>query len=164
MLNQGDAVVYKCKGVYRIEDVGTLDFTFADRKKKYYTLQSVANEKDRAYVPIDDDVNLRRPIERDAVLGLIRKMDDIDILWVQNEKMREQEYKDCISGYLPENWIRVLKTLYKRTEHRGGITSMDKKYQQLLEHALYSEFSYVLGIPESKVESFIYEHKNGRNP
>ena len=72
MHNQGDAVVYKCKGVYRIEDVGTLDFTFADRKKKYYTLQSVGNAKDRAYVPIDDETNIRKPIEREAVLGLIR--------------------------------------------------------------------------------------------
>lgn len=55
MHSQGDAVVYKCKGVYKIEEVGTLDFTFADRKKKYYTLQSVGNAKDRAYVPIDDE-------------------------------------------------------------------------------------------------------------
>ena len=94
-----------------------------------------------------------------AVLGLIKRMDDIEILWVQSEKTREQEYKTCISGYLPENWIRVLKTLYKRTEHRGGVTSMDKKYQQLLEHALYSEFSYALGIPENKVEGFINEQR-----
>ena len=159
MHNQGDAVVYKCKGVYRIEDVGTLDFTFADRKKKYYTLQSVVNEKDRAYVPIDDETNIRKPIEKDAILGLIQKIDDIDILWVQNEKLREKEYKDCISGYMPEDWIRVLKTLYRRTRHRGSITSMDKKYQQLLEHALYSEFSYALGIPENKVEGFIYEQR-----
>ena len=152
MHNQGDAVVYKCKGVYRIEDVGTLDFTFADRKKKYYTLQSVGNAKDRAYVPIDDETNIRKPIEREAVLGLIKRLDDIEILWVRSEKTREQEYKDCISGYVPEN-------LYKRTEHRGGVTSMDKKYQQLLEHALYSEFSYALGIPENKVEGFINEQR-----
>ncbi len=36
---------------------------------------------------------------------------------------------------------------------------MDKKYQQLLEHALYSEFSYALGIPENKVEGFINEQR-----
>ena len=159
MHNQGDAVVYKCKGVYRMEDVGTLDFTFADRKKKYYTLQSVGNAKERAYVPIDDAANIRKPIEREAVLGLIKRLDDIEILWVRSEKTREQEYKDCISDYVPENWIRVLKTLYRRTEHRGGVTSMDKKYQQMLEHALYSEFSYALGIPESKVEGFINEQR-----
>ncbi|MCI8836248.1 MAG: CarD-like/TRCF domain protein [Ruminococcus sp.] len=159
MIRQGDAVVYKWKGVYKVEKVGTLDFTFADRKKQYYTLQSVVNEKDRAYVPIDDEKNIRKPIEQKAIFELIDRMDDIEILWVQNEKLREREYKDCISGHLPESWIRVLKTLYERTVRRGSITSMDKRYQQLLEHALYSEFSYVLGIPESKVGDFIYEHR-----
>ena len=60
MLNRGDAVVYKCRGLYKVEDIGTLDFSFADRKKKYYTLQSVEDERDRAYVPTDDESNIRQ--------------------------------------------------------------------------------------------------------
>lgn len=159
MIHQGDAVIYKCKGVYTVKEVGTLDFAFADRKKEYYTLQSLGDERDQVYVPISDDTSIRRPMEKEAVLHLIGRIDEIEMLWVANEKMREKEYKDCISGYAPESWIRVLKTLYKRTERRGSITSMDKKYRQLLEHALYSEFSYALGIPENMVESFIQEQK-----
>ena len=26
MLSRGDAVVYKCRGLYKVEDIGTLDF------------------------------------------------------------------------------------------------------------------------------------------
>lgn len=157
MISQGEAVVYKCKGIYKVEAVGTLDFSFVDRKKVYYTLQSLQDEKDKAYVPTDDETNLRKPMEKEEAVRLIRRMEDIDVLWVQNEKLREREYKECISGYTPESWIRVLKTLYRRTKSRGGITSMDKKYRQLLEHALYSEISYVLDVPESEVENFIRE-------
>lgn len=162
MMNQGDAVVYKCKGIYKVADVGKLDFTFADRKKEYYTLQSLEDERDRAYIPTDDDKNIRKPMGREEIFSLIRKLDDIEILWVQNEKLREREYKECIAGYSPENWVRVLKTLYGRTKSRGSITSMDKKYQQLLEHALYSEMAYVLQIPENQVEKFIkgYREEN----
>ena len=54
--------------------------------------------------------------------------------------------------------MKVLKTLYKRTQSRGSITSMDKKYQMLLEHALYSEFSYALGVPADRITQFIAEH------
>ena len=86
---------------------------------------------------------------------MIRKLDDIETLGIKNEKLREQEYKNCISGYQPENWVRVLKTLYKRTKSRGSITSMDKKYQVLLEHALYSEFAFSLGIPKNEIPEFI---------
>ena len=127
MLSRGDAVVYKCRGMYKVEDIGTLDFSFADRKKKYYTLQSVEDSRDRAYVPTDDESNIRRPVSREEAMDLISRMPDIEVLRVKNEKFREQEYKNCIADFCPENWIKVLKTLYKRTQSRGSITSMDKK-------------------------------------
>lgn len=158
MLRRGDAVVYKCRGLYKVEDIGTLDFSFADRKKKYYTLQSVEDERDRAYVPTDDESNIRKPVSREEALSLIERMQDIEVLKVKNEKLREQEYKDCIADYCPENWVKVLKTTYNRTKSRGSITSVDRKYQLLLEHALYSEFSFVLGIPAGQMTQFIEEH------
>lgn len=158
MLSRGDAVVYKCRGMYKVEDIGTLDFSFADRKKKYYTLQSMEDSKDRAYVPTDEETNIRRPVSREEALELISRMPDIEVLRVKNEKFREQEYKNCIADFCPENWVKVLKTLYKRTQSRGSITSMDKKYQMLLEHALYSEFSFALGIPANRMTQFIAEH------
>lgn len=163
MLSRGDAVVYKCRGLYKVEDIGTLDFSFADRKKKYYTLQSVEDKRDRAYVPTDDVSNIRKPVSREEALKLIDRMPDIEVLKVKNEKLREQEYKDCISDYCPENWVKVLKTTYKRTKSRGSITSVDRKYQMLLEHALYSEFAFVLGIPAGQMTQFIEEHVLRKN-
>ncbi|GAA0801445.1 hypothetical protein GCM10008910_31130 [Faecalicatena orotica] len=156
-MKPGEVVVYKCKGIYKIENVGTLNFSFADRKKKYYTLQSLDDSKEKAYVPAEDNVNVRKPLKRDEALELIHNIDAIDVLWIQNEKLREKEYKECISNYSPKEWICVLKTLYKRTVSRGSVTSMDKKYRQLIEHALYSELAYALEIPVNKVEKFIQE-------
>ena len=144
MLSRGDAVVYKCRGMYKVEEIGTLDFSFADSKKKYYTLQSIENAKDKAYVPTDDEKNIRRPVSFEEAKHLLK-----------NEKFREQEYKDCISDFKPENWVRVLRTLYTRTKRRGSMTSMDKKYQMLLEHALYSEMQYVLGISAAELSRLL---------
>ena len=158
MLSRGDAVVYKCRGLYKVEDIGTLDFSFVDNSKQYYTLQSVEDAGDKAYVPADDETNIRRPVSRDEALDLIRRMPQIEVLQVKNEKFREQEYKECISDFCPENWVKVLKTTYKRTKSRGSVTSLDRKYQMLLEHALYSEFAFALGIPASEMQSFIARH------
>lgn len=158
MLSLGDAVVYKCKGVYEVEKIGTLDFVFAIKGKQYFTLKSLKNEKEKAYVPVDDVSNIRKPMEKSQVFALLKKIEKIDVLKIQNEKVREQEYKDCISAYSPEGWLRVLKTLNKRTANRGSITSMDKRYKQLLEHALYSEIAYAMKIKETDVEKFICEH------
>ncbi len=161
MLNRGEAVVYKCKGLYKVEEIGTLDFSFAEGGKLYYTLQSVEDTADRAYVPADDETRIRRPVSRQEAMDLIERMPAIEMLQVKNEKFREQEYKACIADYCPENWIRVLKTAYNRTKSRGSITSVDRKYQTLLEHALFSELSFALGIPAGQVTEFIREHTEG---
>ena len=94
MLSRGDAVAYKCRGLYKVEDIGTLNFSFVDNSKQYYTLQSVEDAGDKAYVPAEDETNIRRPVSRDEALALIRRMPDIEALHVRNEKFREQEYKD----------------------------------------------------------------------
>ena len=138
-----------------MEEIGTLDFSFADSKKKYYTLQSIENAKDKAYVPTDDEKNIRRPVSFEEAKHLLDCVDKIEVLSVKNEKFREQEYKDCISDFKPENWVRVLRTLYTRTKRRGSMTSMDKKYQMLLEHALYSERQYVLGISAAELSRLL---------
>ena len=155
MLSRGDAVVYKCRGVYKVEEVGKLDFSFVDGKKDYYTLQSIDNQRDKAYVPIDDEKNIRRPVSEQKAKELLDNLTEVGILNVKNEKYREQEYKDCISSFCPENWVKVLKTLYSRTKRRGSMTSMDKKYQLLLEHAHSSEMNYVLGIPAGEMTELI---------
>ena len=128
MLSRGDAVVYKCRGVYKVEEVGKLDFSFVDGKKDYYTLQSIDNQRDKAYVPIDDEKNIRRPVS-------------------------EQKAKELYDEY--SFFDKELKTLYSRTKRRGSMTSMDKKYQLLLEHALSSEMNYVLGIPAGEMTELI---------
>ena len=115
-----------------MEDIGTLDFSFVDNSKQYYTLQSVEDAGDKAYVPAEDETNIRRPVSRDEALALIRRMPDIEALHVRNEKFREQEYKDCIADYCPESWVKVLKTTYKRTKSRGSITSLDRSIRYFL--------------------------------
>ena len=32
MLSRGDTVVYKCRGIYKVEEIGTLDFSFANER------------------------------------------------------------------------------------------------------------------------------------
>ena len=160
MLQKGDNVVYKCRGIFRVTQVGRLNFSFADRKKEYYTLNSVQDEKEVVYVPVlEENTVLRAPITKEHAMDLVNQEENTEVLWVFNEKLREQEYKKCISTYDPKEWMRILKTLYLRTKKRGTITSMDKKYQQVAERALYSELAYVLEIPMEQVESVLWKTK-----
>lgn len=157
MFSRGDAVVYKCKGLYKVEEIGTPEF-LSGRKKTYYTLRSVRDAGDKAYIPTDDEQSIRKPVSREEAMDLIGRIKAIQTVPVKNEKFREQKYKNCISDYSPESWVKVLKTTYKRTKQRGSVASIDRKYQMILEHALYSEFSFVLGVPECDVPEFIEKY------
>ena len=122
MLSRGDAVVYKCRGMYKVEEIGTLDFSFADSKKKYYTLQSIENAKDKAYVPTDDEKNIRRPVSFEEAKHLLDCVDKIEVLSVKNEKFREQEYKDCISDFKPENSLYKDKAAWQYDKYGQEIS------------------------------------------
>ena len=159
MLQQGEMVVYKCRGMFQVKRVGKLDFSYTDRKKDYYTLHSIEDEKETVYVPAEASEAIRRPMNKEEALKLIHEAKDAEVLWVQNEKMREQEYRHCIASYQPNEWVRILKTLYQRAKKRGSITSMDKKYQQVAERALYSELAYALGISVNEVESVVWKRQ-----
>ena len=159
MLKQGEMIVYKCRGMFQVKEVGKLNFSYIDRKKDYYTLHSVEDDKETVYVPADAQDALRKPMSREEAMELVQHAADAEVLWVPNEKLREQEYKHCVDSYKPEEWIRILKTLYLRSKKRGSVTSMDKKYQQVTERALYSELAYALGIPVSQVEKVLWGHE-----
>lgn len=135
-------------------EIGTPEF-LTGGSKTYYMLRMIDNAGDRVYIPTNDEHSIRKPVSREDAMELIGRMRMIQAVSVKNEKFREQEYKNCISDYCPESWVKVLKTIYSRTKQRGNITSLDRKYQSLLEHALYSEFSFVLGIPEREIPGFI---------
>ena len=53
MLKQGEMIVYKCRGMFQVKEVGKLNFSYIDRKKDYYTLHSVEDDKETVYVPAD---------------------------------------------------------------------------------------------------------------
>lgn len=157
MVEQGDMVVYRNRGMFRVERVGKLDFAGADHKKDYLTLKSMENPRETVYIPAENR-NVRRPIDRETAMELIRNLDKTETLWVPNERMREQEYKKCISSGDCRDWLRILKTLYGRAKSRGSMTVMDRKYQELAERALYSEFSFVLCMSGQQVKECLKEH------
>ena len=80
-------------------------------------------------------------------------------MWVQDEKNREQTYKEAIRACSCEEWVRIIKTLYirKKTRLAEGkkVTSSDAKYLHMAEENLYGELSVVMGIPKDEMGAYI---------
>ena len=93
---------------------------------------------------------------------LIREMEAVDEVLVENEKERERIYKEAISSRDPKRLIRIMKTMYLRRQKRlrdgKKSTAMDERYFKLAENHLYSELAFSLGIQKSEVNKIIEEN------
>ena len=80
---------------------------------------------------------------------------------IQNadEKQREANYKQAVNSCDCTEWIRIIKTLWRRNRDRMAVgkkvTAMDKKYFKLAQDNLYSELSMSLHIPQESMEDYI---------
>ena len=99
---------------------------------------------------------------KDDIMALLREMPQIDLITVANDRLRENEYKDCIRSLDGKRWVSLLKTVRQRGKERidkgKKMTALDERYMKLVEMQLYSEIAAVLDIPRNQVENYIAEH------
>lgn len=159
----GDYMIYGSNGVCRVESVGTIDrIPGIPNDKLYYTLKPVYIKGSTIYTPVDNQKVLSRPlISREEAMELIEGVEEIETLWVANEKQREEVYKESLATCDCRELIRIIKTVYQRMQSRIAegkkITNNDRKYFKMASDSLYGELAIVLEMGKDKVEEFIKE-------
>lgn len=158
----GDVVVYKNKGLFRIEEIESIKRERKSPGKEYFRMRNLEDEKDILFVPAKDNEKMRKPVEKEEAMELIDGMDSLKELWVQNERAREKEYKECITSADVRGWMRIIKTVHDRKERKETITPMDKRYREEAEKALFGELAFVLKLPRKEVLPFIQSRREIR--
>ena len=152
----GDFVSKSVTGVCKIEDIVSLDLTGKKENKLYYLMKSIEDEKGKLYVPVSNsDAILRLCLTKEEAWNLIKRIPDIPIAWTNNEKMREQNYKEAVRANNPEALVAIIKIIYQRKEKRLAqgkkCTATDARYFQIAENLLYMELGVALGKPKQEV-------------
>ncbi|MFR4784844.1 MAG: CarD family transcriptional regulator [Pilosibacter sp.] len=99
----GDFVSKPVTGVCRIEDILYLDAQGKKDNKLYYRMHPVEDEKETIYVPVSNSDSALRPcLTEENAWKLIEKIPEISTPWTENEKMREQKYKEAIRANDPK--------------------------------------------------------------
>lgn len=158
----GTYVLCGSHGVCQIEEITAMDLSGMGEERIYYVLSQVYTCGSRLYIPVDNRKVLMRPLLSKAeAKALIRKIPEIEELWIPNEKEREQAYKTALQTCDCEEVVKIIKTLYLRKklrlENGKKVTAVDMKYFRLAEEQLYGELAVVLSIERSKVENYIVE-------
>ena len=160
MFGKGELIMCGGHGVCRVIDITGNPIERSDRNKKYYVLEPVFEKASTIYTPVDNDkIVMRRIMNREEAEKLIAQITEIDTVWIQEEKRREQTYKDAIRTYDCQSLVQIIKTLYLRKQSRikegKKVLSSDEQYLHKAETLLYSEMSLALDIPKEEVQGYI---------
>lgn len=160
MFEKGELIMCGGHGVCRVIDITGNPIDRLDQKKKYYVLEPVFEKASTIYTPVDNEkVVMRRIMNKEEAEKLIAQISEIDTVWIQEEKRREQTYKEAIRTYDSRSLVQIIKTLYKRKRSRINegkkVLSSDEQYLHKAEELLYSEMSLALSIPKDEVEAYI---------
>jgi len=144
MFGKGEIVFYENKGVCEVMDVITMNLQGIPKDKLFYVLHPYFTKDDKIFTPIDNDkIIMRKLITKEEVDQLVGEISEIEELIIDNEKMREETYKECIRSCECKQWVRIIKTLKKRRNRRiqdgKKTTASDDRYLKLAENNLYSE-------------------------
>lgn len=155
-LKIGCYVVKTMDKVCRVENIVKMDKS----EKEYYLLIPINEKSAKVFVPVERaESSMREVMSREAVMRLIKKIPQIEETYVDNEKLREQKYKEVIKSYDPELLVGIIKMIFlrnkKRMENGKKSTATDQKYFKLAEDFLYSEMAFVLQIERSEIQQMI---------
>ena len=159
----GDLVSKPVTGICKIEDILYLTPQDERNKKLYYLIKPVEDEKEKIYIPVSNsDSRLRLCLTKDEAWNLIERIPEIPTAWINNEKLREQSYKEAVKANDPEALVAIIKMIYQRKEKRLAqgkkCTSTDARYFQIAENLLYMELGVAIGKPKQEVCRTIIDH------
>lgn len=160
MFEKGEYIIYGTSGVCKIEDITTMNMASVPNDKLFYVLSPSSQKGGKIFTPVDNQKTImRRVLSEEEASKLISEIPDIEELWITNEKMREEKYKECMRTGDCRDWIKIIKTLYLRKQQRNAqgkkITATDERYLKMAEDYLYSELEIPLGIPKAEMEDYI---------
>lgn len=159
----GDLVSKPVTGICKIEDILYLTPQDEKNNKLYYLMKPIEDEKDKIYVPVSNsDSRLRLCLTKEEAWNLIKRIPEIPTAWINNEKLREQNYKEAVKANDPEALVAIIKMIYQRKQKRLAqgkkCTATDARYFQIAENLLYMELGAAIGKSQKEVCETIIEY------
>ena len=160
MFEIGELIIYGGNGVCRVEKIGPIDTGMGTKGRMYYTLNPLKNKDSRIFTPVDNEKVIMRPtMTKEDALALIDQIQDVETLWIGDERRRETEYKEAVRKCDCREYVKIIKTIYLRKEARLAdgkkVTAVDERYYAIAEENLYGELAVALGMDKAETKTFV---------
>ena len=105
---------------------------------------------------------MRLCLTKEEAWNLIKRISEIPTAWINNEKLREQNYKEAVKANDPEALVAIIKMIYQRKQKRLAqgkkCTATDARYFQIAENLLYMELGVALEKPKQEICKTIIDY------
>jgi CarD family transcriptional regulator len=150
-------------GIHGVCEILALENRRLDRKTvQYYVLEPVEQAGARFYVPTQNAAavaKLRPVMTKEQLDALLCSAEVRQNVWIADENMRKQRYRELISSGDRGSLLCMVRTLYrhKMTQQEAGrkFHLCDENFLRDAQRLLDSEFSLILGIAPKEVGAYI---------
>lgn len=165
MFKINDYIIYGNVGVCKVLDI-TRESIMKGEEKEYYVLNPIYSKHSKTTVikiPTDNDkIFMREIISKDEVDSLIKNIPNQEVIWVDNDRERSEEFKAMIKSADCHDLITVIKSIQLHKEKKKSVNKKacksDEEILKLAEKMLHQEFAAVLGIKPEEVKKYIKTH------
>ena len=164
MYKIGSIVVYGTEGLCKICDI--TERTFGKETSEYYVLSPLSNEAETVFVPKNNEKVLKRmrPIlSKERASELLEAAPSKYSEWVENDRERQQVYKQILLCGSSEDLLTMTRALYlhqiELLERGKKLHAADERFLKEAEKMLFEELAYVFGITVSEVLPLIIKKK-----
>lgn len=163
MFDIGDYIVYGNNGICQVEDITHPQISGIDNTRLYYVLIPEKTRESRLFCPAENSkVPLRKIITSEEAMQILGEAPDLQPLLFDNERVREERFKNIIKGCDCRELIQVIKALILRRNQREEvgkkITATDERLLKQAEEELYSELSLATGQDKLNIREIILSY------
>ncbi len=158
-------VYYASEGVCRVADICLSPLKGMPADRLYYVLHPMRNNGGVLYVPTDSEtVFLRRLLTSDEAEQLLNEIPGVAAFEEPNAKALRLRYTEAMHTHAPTEWVKVIKTVRRRTELLAGasrtqrISETERSFAEDAKRFLYAELSLALNVPLGEMEQYITRH------
>ena len=164
MYKIGSIVVYGTEGLCKICDI--TERTFGKETSEYYVLSPLANEAETVFVPKNNEKILKRMrpvLSRERAEELLEAPPSQYKEWVENDRERQQLYKQILLCGSSEDLLMMTRALYlhqiELLERGRRLHAADERFLKDAENMLFEELAYVYNITVAEVLPLIISKK-----
>ena len=160
MYHVGELVVYRGEGVCRVEAVGPLNMSGAQKNRLYYTLTPL-RWKGKIYTPVDACAIIRPALTKKEAMALIRTISSGQTIprTGQSSRILSKFDLEKLYSYNGVSMPQIVKTIYGKHNNRRSQNfkpnDVDKRCMKQAEEMLCSELAVALEIPRENVVGYI---------